>query len=114
MSKIFPKINVKFYSNVISHNQLMNMFSYYITTHFITSNKDYNSSHNFHLMYQMYLKSFFLIQLAFWAIKSLKTGCESHAMDLVSFLVVIKAKLMPRVIIIIIITSLIKCSLSIQ
>ena len=34
----------------------MNMFSYYITTYFITSNKDYNSYHNFHLVYQTYLK----------------------------------------------------------
>ena len=34
----------------------MNMFSYYITTHFITSNKDYNSCRNLHLVYQMYLK----------------------------------------------------------
>ena len=32
----------------------MNMFSYYITTHFITSNKDYNSYHNPHSVYQMY------------------------------------------------------------
>ena len=52
MSKIFHKINVKFYSNVISHNQLMNMFNYYITTHFITSNRDYNSCRNLHSVYQ--------------------------------------------------------------
>ena len=32
----------------------MNMFSYYITTHFITSNKDYNSCRNSHSVYQMY------------------------------------------------------------
>ena len=30
----------------------MNMFSYYITTHFISSNKDYNSGRNFHSVYQ--------------------------------------------------------------
>ena len=29
----------------------MNMFSYYITTHFITSNKNYNSRRNLHLVY---------------------------------------------------------------
>ena len=29
----------------------MNMFSYYITTHFITSNKDYNSYRNPHSVY---------------------------------------------------------------
>ena len=46
MSKIFPKINVKFHSNVITHNQT--------TTHFITSNKDYNSCRNPHLVYQTY------------------------------------------------------------
>ena len=34
----------------------MNMFSYYITTHFITSNKDYNLSCNLHSMYQTYSK----------------------------------------------------------
>ena len=34
----------------------MNMFSYYITTYFITSNKDYNSCRNSHLVYQTYLK----------------------------------------------------------
>ena len=32
----------------------MNMFSYYITTHFIPSNKDYNSYYNSHSMYQTY------------------------------------------------------------
>ena len=32
----------------------MNMFSYYITTHFIPNNKDYNSYRNLHLVYQMY------------------------------------------------------------
>ena len=32
----------------------MNMFSYYITTHFISSNKDYNSYRNPHSVYQMY------------------------------------------------------------
>ena len=34
----------------------MNMFSYYITIHFITSNKDYNSYCNLHSVYQTYLK----------------------------------------------------------
>ena len=34
----------------------MNMFSYYITTHFITSNKDYNSYRNLHSVYQTYPK----------------------------------------------------------
>ena len=29
----------------------MNMFSYYISTHFIPSNKDYNSYRNFHSVY---------------------------------------------------------------
>ena len=33
MSKKFPKINIKFHFNVITHNKLMNMFSYYITTY---------------------------------------------------------------------------------
>ena len=33
----------------------MNMFSYYIFTHFITSNKYYNSCHNLHSVYQTYL-----------------------------------------------------------
>ena len=32
----------------------MNMFSYYITTHFITNNKDYNSCRNSHSVYQTY------------------------------------------------------------
>ena len=58
MSKIFSKINVKFYSNVITHNNLMNMFSYYITTHFITNNKDYNSCRNLHSVYETYPKSY--------------------------------------------------------
>ena len=34
----------------------MNRFSYCITTHFITINKDYNSCCNLHLVYQMYPK----------------------------------------------------------
>ena len=34
----------------------MNMFSYYITTHFITSNKDYNFYCNPHSVYQTYPK----------------------------------------------------------
>ena len=32
------------------------MFNYYITTQFITSNKDYNSCRNLHLVYQTYSK----------------------------------------------------------
>ena len=32
----------------------MNKFNYYITTHFITSNKDYNFCHNSHSVYQTY------------------------------------------------------------
>ena len=32
----------------------MNIFSYYITTHFIISNKNYNFCHNLHLVYQTY------------------------------------------------------------
>ena len=36
----------------------MNMFNYYITTHFIPSNKDYNSCRNLHLVYQIYPYSF--------------------------------------------------------
>ena len=39
----------------------MNMFNYYITTHFITNNKDYNSCRNSHLVYQTY--PYFLIVL---------------------------------------------------
>ena len=35
----------------------MNMLSYYITTHFITSNKYYNSYCNPHLVYQTYPNS---------------------------------------------------------
>ena len=35
----------------------MNKFSYYITTYFITSNKDYNSYRNLHSVYQMYPNS---------------------------------------------------------
>ena len=35
----------------------MNIFSYYITTHFITNNKDYNSYHNPHSVYQTYPNS---------------------------------------------------------
>ena len=37
----------------------MNRFSYYITTHFITSNKDYNSCCNPHSVYQTYPNFFF-------------------------------------------------------
>ena len=32
----------------------MNMFSYYITTHFIPGNKDYNLCRNPHSVYQTY------------------------------------------------------------
>ena len=35
----------------------MNRFSYYITTYFITSNKDYNSCRNLYSMYQTYSKT---------------------------------------------------------
>ena len=38
----------------------MNMFSYYITTHFITSNKDYNSYCNPNSVYQTYPNLLFL------------------------------------------------------
>ena len=48
MSKIFPKINVKFHYNVLLTTKLMNRFNYYITTHFILSNKDYNFYRNSH------------------------------------------------------------------
>ena len=48
MNKIFPKINLKFSSNV---TKLMNMFSCYITTHFIPNNKNYNSCCNPHSVY---------------------------------------------------------------
>ena len=34
--------------------KLMNMFSYYITTHFISNNKYYNSCHDSHSVYQTY------------------------------------------------------------
>ena len=33
------------------------MFSYYITTHFITNNKYYNSYRNLHSVYQTYPRS---------------------------------------------------------
>ena len=56
MSEKFPKINVKFHSNVITHNKLMNRFSYYITTNFIPNNKDYNFYRNLHSVYQTYPK----------------------------------------------------------
>ena len=38
----------------------MNIFSYYITTHFIPSNKDYDSYRNPHSVYQTYPKKFIL------------------------------------------------------
>ena len=53
MNKIFPKINLKFSSNV---TKLINMFSCYITTHFIPNNKNYNSCCNPHSVYQTCLK----------------------------------------------------------
>ena len=67
MSEIFPKINLKFYSNITNYNQtnelffffffwestkLMNRFSYSIITHFISSNKDYDSYCNSHSVSQ--------------------------------------------------------------
>ena len=36
------------------------MFSYYITTHFITSNKDYNFCCNLHSVYQTYPKNYYV------------------------------------------------------
>ena len=36
--------------------KLMNKFSYFITTHFILSNKDYHFNRNHHLVYEMYPK----------------------------------------------------------
>ena len=49
----------------------MNMFSYYITTHFITSNKNYNSCRNSHSVYQTYPnfndpRWFISFQLHYW------------------------------------------------
>ena len=41
--------------------QLMSRLSYSITTHFIPSNKDYNSYCNLHVMYQTCPKEFFLL-----------------------------------------------------
>ena len=35
----------------------MNMFSYYITTHFFPNNKNYHLCRNLHLVYQMTLKN---------------------------------------------------------
>ena len=58
MSKIFPKINLKFYYNVTQlTTKLINRFSYSITTHFIPSNKDCNSCCNPYSVYQMCPKS---------------------------------------------------------
>ena len=51
MSKIFPKINVKFHYNVITHNQINEYVLLYITTYFITSNKNYNFCLNPHSVY---------------------------------------------------------------
>ena len=47
----------------ITHTKLMNMFSYYITTNFIPSNKNYNSCRNPYSIYQTYfyiLLNFFI------------------------------------------------------
>ena len=54
MSKIFPKIYLKFYYNITSHltTKLMKMYSYFITIHFISNNKNYNSYYNPPSMYQ--------------------------------------------------------------
>ena len=41
----------------------MNRFSYYITTHFITSNQDYNSCCNPHSVYQTYPKEKLIVGL---------------------------------------------------
>ena len=59
MSKIFPKINVKFHFNVKTHNETneyVQLLHYKFTTHFIISNKDYNFYRNSHLVYQTYPK----------------------------------------------------------
>ena len=53
MSKIFLKINFKFYLMLQLTIKLMNTFSYSITTHFILSNKYYNFCYNSHSVYQM-------------------------------------------------------------
>ena len=50
----------------------MNMFSYYITTHFISSNKYYNSYRNSHSIYQTYpywLKNYMCFKFATWTFK---------------------------------------------
>ena len=52
MSKIFLKINFKFYLMLQLTIKLMNTFSYSITTHFILSNKNYNFYYNSHSVYQ--------------------------------------------------------------
>ena len=44
----------------------MNMFSYYITTHFIHSNKDYNSYCNSYSVYQTYPKFSSIIRVVFF------------------------------------------------
>ena len=44
---IFPKIDLKFYLVLQLVMKLMNMFSYFITIHFITSNKTYHFCHKF-------------------------------------------------------------------
>ena len=54
MNEIFPKIDHKFYSNVTIHSQTNEYVSYYITTHFITSNKDYNFCRCPHSVNQTY------------------------------------------------------------
>ena len=57
MNEIFPKIDHKFYSNVLT-TKLMNMFGYSIITPFIIGNKDYHSCCNPHSMYQTYPRFF--------------------------------------------------------
>ena len=48
MSKIFHKINLQFYYNVTTHNEIYDRFSYSIITHFIPNNKEYHLCHNPH------------------------------------------------------------------
>ena len=61
MNKIFHKIDLKFYSNFTTHNQLMSMCSYSITTLYIPSNKDYHSCYNLDsVVYQTYPNCFII------------------------------------------------------
>ena len=53
MNEIFSKIDHKFYSNVITHNQTNEyIFLYSITTHFISNNKNYHSYYTSYSVYQ--------------------------------------------------------------